>query len=56
MLSGILWAIIAVLLILWLVGFVVFHISSWLIHLLLIVAVIALIYNLLVGSRTRRTL
>jgi len=54
MLSGILWAVIAVLVILWLIGFVVVHVSSGLIHLLLLAAVIVLVYNLLVGSRTRR--
>jgi len=56
MLSGILWAVVAVLVILWLVGFVVVHVSSGLIHLLLLAAVIVLIYNLVVGSRTGRTL
>ena len=56
MLSSILWAIVAVLVILWLVGFVVVHVSSGLIHLLLLAAVIVLIYNLIVGGRTRRTL
>ncbi|HEX3643076.1 MAG TPA: lmo0937 family membrane protein [Ktedonobacteraceae bacterium] len=56
MLSGILWAIVAVLVILWLVGFVVVHVSSGLIHLLLLAAAVVLIYNLLVGARTRRTL
>jgi hypothetical protein len=55
MLSAILWAVIAILVILWLVGFVVVHISSGLIHLLLLAAVIVLIYNLIVGGRTRRT-
>jgi hypothetical protein len=56
MLSAILWAVIAVLVILWLIGFVVVHISSGLIHLLLLAAVIVLIYNLIMGSRTRRTI
>ncbi len=56
MLSSILWAIIAVLVILWLVGFVVVHVSSGLIHLLLVVAAIILVYNLIMGSRTHRTL
>jgi len=56
MLSGILWAVIAILVILWLIGFVVVHVSSGLIHLLLLAAVIVLVYNLLVGSRARRTL
>jgi hypothetical protein len=55
MLSAILWAIIAVLVILWLVGFVIVHISSGLIHLLLLAAVIVLLYNLVVSSRSRRT-
>ncbi|HEY4033917.1 MAG TPA: lmo0937 family membrane protein [Ktedonobacteraceae bacterium] len=56
MLSGILWAVVAVLVILWLVGFVIVHVSGGLIHLLLLAAVIVLIYNLVVGSRTRRTM
>ena len=53
MLSGILWAVIAVLVILWLIGFVVVHVSSGLIHLLLLAAVVILIYNLIMGTRTR---
>ncbi len=56
MLSGLLWAIIAILVILWIVGFLVVHVSSGLIHLLLVIAVIVLIYNLFVGARSRRTL
>jgi hypothetical protein len=54
MLSAIVWAIIAVLVILWIIGFVVIHVSSGLIHLLLVAAVIMLVYNLIAGSRTRR--
>ena len=50
---GLLWAVIAVLVILWLLGFVVLHVSSFFIHLLLILAVIVLLYNLLVGMRAR---
>jgi Family of unknown function (DUF5670) len=53
---SILWAVVAILVVLWLIGFVVLHVSSFLIHLLLIVAVIVLLYNLFVGSRSRRTL
>lgn len=56
MLSATLWAVIAVLVILWLIGFVVVHVSSALIHLLLLAAVVVLIYNLIVGARTRRTI
>ena len=45
-------ALIGVLLIIfWLLGFV-FHIAGGLIHLVLVVAVILLIYNLVVGRRT----
>ena len=50
---GLLWAVIAVLVILWLLGFVVLHVSSFFIHLLLILAVIVLLYNLFVGMRAR---
>ena len=53
---GILWAITAILVVLWLIGFVVLHVSSFLIHLLLIVAVIVLLYNLFVAGRSRGTL
>lgn len=34
-----------VLVVLWLLGFVVFHVTSFLIHLLLLVALIVLVYN-----------
>jgi Family of unknown function (DUF5670) len=53
MLSGILWAVVVVLVILWLLGFVVLHVSSFAIHILLIVALIVLLYNLFVGMRRR---
>ena len=56
MLSGILWAVVAILVILWLVSFLALHVTSGLIHLLLVIAVIVLIYNLVVGARSRRTL
>ncbi|MGB8889888.1 MAG: lmo0937 family membrane protein [Candidatus Korobacteraceae bacterium] len=46
-----LWTIIVILLILWLLGFS-FHIAGSLIHLLLVVAVIVLVYNLITGRRT----
>ncbi len=51
---GILWAVVVVLVILWLLGFLVLHVSSFFIHLLLVLAVIVLLYNLFVGSRSRR--
>ena len=48
-----LWTIAVILFILWLLGFLVIHIGGALIHLLLIVAIIVIVYNLVVGSRTR---
>jgi hypothetical protein len=45
-----LWTILVVLLILWLLGFS-FHIGGSLIHILLVIAVIVLVYNLLTGRR-----
>jgi hypothetical protein len=45
-----LWTIFVVLLVLWLLGFS-FHVAGGLIHLLLVLAVIMLIYNLVVGRR-----
>ena len=50
---GILWAVVVVLVILWLLGFLVAHIGGGLIHLLLLIALAVLVYNLLVGRRAR---
>jgi hypothetical protein len=44
--------IIAVLVVLWLMGFIVFHVTSWLIHLLLVVALIVFVVNLFRGRRS----
>ena len=41
-----------VLFIAWLLGFVVFHVASGLIHLLLVIAIVVFIFNLLSGRRT----
>jgi hypothetical protein len=46
-----LWTITIVLVILWLLGFVGFHILGAWIHLILVLAVIILIFNLLSGRR-----
>jgi hypothetical protein len=46
-----LWTIFVVLLVLWLLGFSL-HIGGALIHLILVIAVIMLIYNLIVGRRS----
>jgi hypothetical protein len=45
-----LWTIFVILLILWLLGFSL-HIAGGLIHILLVVAVIVLIFNLVSGRR-----
>jgi hypothetical protein len=50
-----LWAIAVVLIILWLLGFLVIHVTSALIHLLLLIAIIVIVYNLVAGNRTRGT-
>ncbi len=47
-----LYTIAVVLLVLWLLGFFAFHVGSGLIHILLVVAVIMIIYNLVTGRRT----
>jgi len=45
-----LWTIFVVLLVLWLLGFS-FHVGGALIHLLIVIAVIVLIFNLISGRR-----
>ena len=47
---SLIWTIVVVLFVLWLLGFAV-HIGGSLIHLLLVLAIIGIIYNLLVGRR-----
>jgi hypothetical protein len=49
----ILWSVVVVLVVLWLIGFLA-HIAGGFVHLLLIVALLALLYNLFAGSRARR--
>jgi predicted membrane metal-binding protein len=48
---GILWAILAVVLVIWLIGLLV-DVAGNFIHLLLIVAALILIYNLVTGRRS----
>jgi hypothetical protein len=43
--------IFAILLVMWLLGFTVFHVASGLIHLLLILAVISLVMHFMRGRR-----
>ncbi|MGA2395720.1 MAG: lmo0937 family membrane protein [Candidatus Lustribacter sp.] len=49
---GIIWAIIVVLFVFWLLGFTL-HIAGGLIHLLLVIAVVLLIFNLVTGRGAR---
>jgi hypothetical protein len=46
-----LWTIFLVFLILWLLGFTL-HVGGGLIHILLVIAVVVLVYNLITGRRT----
>jgi len=46
-----LWTIFVVILVLWLLGFG-FHFGGGLIHLLLVIALIVLVYNLVTGRRS----
>ena len=48
---GILWTIAVILVVLWLVGFLLVHVGGPLIHLLLVIAVVVVLYNLLTGRR-----
>ena len=46
-----LWTIVAILLILWLLGFS-FHVAGGLVHILLVVALVVIVFNLLSGRRS----
>jgi Family of unknown function (DUF5670) len=46
-----LWTIAGILVLLWLLGFVGFHVAGGLIHLLLVVAVVVVIFQLISGRR-----
>jgi hypothetical protein len=47
-----LWTIAVILVILWALGFLAFHVGGGLIHLLLVLAVIVIIWNLVSGRRS----
>jgi Family of unknown function (DUF5670) len=51
--AGLIWGIIVVLFILWLLGGFVVHFGGGLIHLLLVIALILLVYNLVTGRGAR---
>lgn len=44
------WTIAIVLFVLWILGFLVFNVASWVIHLLLIAAVISILIRLIRGK------
>jgi hypothetical protein len=46
-----LWAIVVILVVLWLAGFLIAHVGGGLIHVLLVIAAIVLIYQLITGRR-----
>jgi hypothetical protein len=46
-----LWTLAVILVILWALGFLAFHVGGGLIHLLLVIAVIVVIWNLIAGRR-----
>lgn len=46
-----LWTLFIILLVLWFIGIIAFHVIGWWVHLLLIFAVIVLIIRLFTGRR-----
>ena len=50
--AGILWAVIVVMFVFWLLGFAL-HIGGGLIHLLLVIALILLVFNIVTGRGAR---
>jgi hypothetical protein len=51
-LVSVLYTVAVILVVLWIIGLVV-HITFWAIHLLLVLAVILVVYNLVMGQRSR---
>jgi hypothetical protein len=49
---NLLWAVAVVFVVLWMVGFLAFHVTTGLIHVLLLVAVVAVVFRLVSGRRT----
>lgn len=46
-----LWTLAVILLILWVLGFAVFHVAGGLIHILIVIAVIVVIYQFVTGRK-----
>jgi len=53
MLGSLIWAVVVILVVLWLLGWLAFHIGGGLIYILIVVAIILLLFNLFVGRRGR---
>jgi hypothetical protein len=51
-LAGLLWGIIVVLFVLWLLGFLL-HFGGGIIHILIVIAIILVVYNLITGRGAR---
>ena len=47
----VLWTLVVIILVLWLLGWTVFEVAGGLIHLLLVVALIVIVYQLVTGRR-----
>jgi hypothetical protein len=47
-----LWALAVAFIVLWVLGFVAFHVTSGFIHLLLVVALVVVVFQLISGRRT----
>ena len=47
-----LWAIAVVCFVLWILGFAAFHVTSGFIHILLVLALVAVVFRLVTGRRT----
>ena len=50
--AGLIWGVIVILFIFWLLGFAV-HVGGGLIHILLVIALVLLVFNLLTGRGAR---
>ncbi len=47
-----LWTIAVILVIMWAAGFLAFHVAGGLIHLLLVIALVVIVYQLITGRRS----
>ncbi len=49
---NLLWAVAVVFVMMWMVGFLAFHVTTGIIHVLLVLAVVAVVFRLVSGGRT----